>query len=861
MDSAERPITYFDIAITEFSVPVSGALCTGKGHRFHRVIKGYERAFVGLVGRLRCGPDALSCVYQAPVESLSTADEAFNAKHDRPFLLSMINAGKDTNGSQFFITVAATPHLNDKHVVFGEVIKGKLLVRKIENHPTTFGDVPTKPIVDTACGVLPPDDPSLNKSASSDGDNSEDYPEDDEQQHRQTRRSIPLLRTLFSGYTHLWSPTPNMNEVPDSYRSFFDSTLAPPTRGKEREPIHILMGRMALSNGVGLFKLLQTLLTSSPLFDTAMAWKTGSTVTDPNAIAFRSVLKGFLIATVELVPMELIPDFDSLVEVWIALFGRSVARRTILTDVARSHFPIHFRPLIRLLRAMTASGFLATDPLCIASSMEYSRSVDDDEAEQENRSQHVLYMDKHPTFSLVIPLSSCTGPNAVYEKVQYGPSASAPGLTYTNTRAIRLPGGSIMPPRSTGRLLSGDGGDFVAVCWQHEYSGWKVVLDVLTETGPGSVPLTLRLEDVGMEINDGGDEALATDALDPIRSVTQDKPMLAEELLESLETGDSTSQTDTEPPRPEALSRPQPRGFSRIRLVTSAMSVLSALLTLSKYSLRVWLYVHSATVLFGPSRSSGFASVALPAERVTGQYTMTLSLLYLVQQLLQRAPEGHEYAYTAANTIKSIGNALLTGKNDDETKAGEPNASLALEKYLSVLFTSFDPSIMSLTLGNVLSESPRYLDQHPAVPDDAQPESKEDFDKLHMVLLNNSALAALRTLPPDPNLAVNQTTWVYLQAVKKEHKGLHYSRNITEGSHYCIDIDGQKVDVPTHNIHRQFKAGDQVSVLKQSSGGCRYPKGHELQVNDNVREVDGGGCKGKVLHNHDISDNGGVFMT
>jgi hypothetical protein len=38
-----------------------------------------------------------------------------------------------------------------------------------------------------------------------------------------------------------------------------------------------------------------------------------------------------------------------------------------------------------------------------------------------------------------------------------------------------------MPPRSTGRLLSGDGGDFVAVCWQHEYSGWKVVLDVLTE--------------------------------------------------------------------------------------------------------------------------------------------------------------------------------------------------------------------------------------------------------------------------------------------------------------------------------------------------------------------------------------------
>ncbi|KAG8219037.1 nucleoporin subcomplex protein binding to Pom34-domain-containing protein [Butyriboletus roseoflavus] len=481
----------------------------------------------------------------------------------------------------------------------------------------------------------------------------------------------------------------DMKEVPDSYHSFYDSTHTHPSRGKEREPTYVLMGRVALSNEVGLFKLLHNLLTTSPLFVTAVAWKTGSTVTDPNAIAFRSVLKGFLMAVVELVPVELIPDFDSLVEVWIALFGRSesrsvagicrqfwqsdwrqgVARRAII-DVARSRFPIHFRPLIRLLRAMTASGFLDTDPLCVASSAEYSQSVDEEEeAEREICAQHVFYyMDQLPTFSLVIPHSSCTGPNAVYERVQYGRSASAPGLTYTNVRAIRLPGGSTMPPRSTGRLLSGDGGEFVAVCWQHEYSGWKVVLDVLTEyvtrrsmyagttdlyqdvtfgrTGPGSLPLTLRLEDVGMETSDGGDEALATDALDLIRSVIQDKPILAQELLDSLETGDSITQTEnssadlvqlTTMILEEALSRPQPRGFSRTQLVTSAMSVLSALLTLPKYSLRVWLYIRSATALFGPSRSAGFAAVALPAERVTGQYTMTLALLNLVQQLLQEA--------------------------------------------------------------------------------------------------------------------------------------------------------------------------------------------------------------------------------
>ncbi|KAF8421721.1 HAND-domain-containing protein [Boletus edulis BED1] len=81
--------------------------------------------------------------------------------------------------------------------------------------------------------------------------------------------------------------------------------------------------------------------------------------------------------------------------------------------------------------------------------------------------------------------------------------------------------------------------------------------------------------------------------------------------------------------------RAAPARDSFNRLVTSAMSVLSALLTLPKYSLRVWLYIRSAAALFGPSRSSGFAAVALPAERATGQYTMTLALLNLVQQLLQ----------------------------------------------------------------------------------------------------------------------------------------------------------------------------------------------------------------------------------
>ena len=448
-------------------------------------------------------------------------------------------------------------------------------------------------------------------------------------------------------------------------------------------PLWRRLAQAAFAPELHLFETLMSLLVS-PLLTSSNGAST-SAVAGPSALAYRAVFKGLLLSITELVKPEFLPNFDALVSLWEAAFGSGVAlelsptaidgvaalcdqfwqvdsryeSRCTTLDTARRRWPVSFRPLILLTKAL--SGHARVDGQASWPSLLDGRAQPGPE---ERACAAVFdYLANMPTFAQVLPMGANT-PNAPFETMEGGDYTS---VTYRITRMMRVPGTQIrLPPNTTGSTISELGKEPVIVLWSpnRPISAWKLMRDIISSFPPAYVGQAEAQDDtdpfreqkpavsfaqLAPADCDEPWEELASDVLDLFASIISANADLAWTLLAHLDGRDINADElslDYEPEELEQIQKEKEELACAKSLSSIAVSLLSHALVAAPISVRlvrsalrlltvllpydsevVWQEVRSSNALIGsPGAVSYLSKGAAGPGTSTGSALLTQEL-------------------------------------------------------------------------------------------------------------------------------------------------------------------------------------------------------------------------------------------